>query len=145
MSAVGKEWIAVLIFFLCFVLFTIGEAVWLYRAGWSNIGKSLVLALTTNIFSFCIGFFIIFIVFGVVLALAWDGSLEKVPGQDYSIGAALIAAMLFPFFLLTLSKKLLLMLLKIQNGKRAWLFSITSSLLILTTSTVFPVLLLYVF
>jgi len=144
-SANGKEWLAVLIFFSSFIFFTLGETVWLERKGWSKIGKSLAFAFITNIFSFGFGFFVIFLVFGVVMAMAWDGSLQKIPAQNYTVGAALIAASLFPFILLALAKRLLLLLFKMSRGKAAWLFSFVSSFLVLAASVCFPILFLYFF
>jgi hypothetical protein len=145
MSGVTKEWLALLIFLLCFVLFTIGEAIWLNRKGWAGFGKGLAFSLATNFFSFVIGFFVVFVILGVILAMAWDGSIEKIPAQNFTLWAALIFAGLFPLILLTLAKRLLLALFKMQGGKLAWLFSIVSSIFILLVPIALPALFLYIF
>ncbi len=145
MSIVTKEWIAVLIFVLCFLGYSVGEAVWLKRKGWASLGRSLAFAAATNFFGYAIGFFVLFVVFGVVLAMAWDGSLNQFPLNDYGIAVVLILAVLFVPVLLALSKRLLLKLFKLQTGKSAWLFSILSAILILIFSIGLPILFLYVF
>jgi hypothetical protein len=137
------EWLTILIFFVCFTGLTFGEASWLNRRKWDTYGRSLAFSAATNIFSFGIGFFVLFVVFFIVLALAWDGTLNKVPGRDNTAVAALVLAALLPFVLLTLSKVLLLALMKMKKGKPAWLFSAASAAALLIVSTGLPVAFIY--
>jgi hypothetical protein len=39
----------------------------------------LLFAWLTNLVGFCIGFLVLFVSVGVTLALAWDGSMDKLP------------------------------------------------------------------
>ena len=144
MSAITKEWVIVLSFFLIFVGYTVVEAVWVNRKGWAGFGKSLVFAVLTNFIGYAVGFFVLFVIFGVILAMAWDGSIDKFPMKDYGLVAAMSFAVLFTPALLTVGKRLFLSLLKMQTGKSAWLYAVASSLLSLTLSVGVPIFLGYV-
>ena len=143
MSATLREWMIVWSFFLVIAGSTVAEAVWLNRKGWAGFGKSLGFSLITNVIGFSGGFFVLFVVFGVVLAMAWDGSLKNFPMKDYGLGATLILAVLFLPALLTVCKRFFLSILRMQTGKSAWLFSLASSVLSLTVSLGIPILLGY--
>jgi hypothetical protein len=145
MSGVTREWLALLIFLLCFFGFTIGETIWLNKKTQVGFGKSLAFAALTNFLGFSIGFFVVFVIVGVILAMAWDGSIEKFPLNDYGLVITLILATLFTPALLTLLKRLLFFIFKLQSGKTAWLFSIASSVLIFIVSLGLPVIFLYLF
>jgi hypothetical protein len=143
MSAIAREWIVILSFFLLFDGFIIGEAFWMNRKGWAGFGRSLGFSVLTNFIGYAIGFFVLFVVFGVFLAMSWDGSIEKFPMKNYGIGATLILAVLFTPALLTVCKRIFLPVLKIQISKSAWLYSLASSVLGLTMSVGIPILLGY--
>jgi len=143
MSGVAREWTVVWIFFVAVFGLTILEAFLISRKGWTGFGKSLAFSALTNFIGFAVGFLVLFVVFGVVLAMAWDGSLERFPLKDYGIGATLVFGVLFfPLFLM-LCKRLFLQIFKIQAGKPAWLFSLASSLVIFVISYGLPVFAAY--
>ncbi|HEX8370471.1 MAG TPA: hypothetical protein VF604_18135 [Pyrinomonadaceae bacterium] len=143
MSGVAKEWAVVLIFLVAVAGLTLLEAFWINRKGWTGFGRSLAFSVSTNFIGFAVGFFVMFVVFGVVLAMAWDGSIEKFPLKDYGIGAFLVCGVLFfPLFLM-LCKRLFLKLFKIQTGKTAWLFSLAAALAIFIISQGLPALAAY--
>jgi len=143
MSGVAKEWAVVLIFLLVAVGLTIFEAVLINRKGWTDFGKSLAFSVVTNLLGFTVGSFVVFVVLAVVLAMAWDGSLERFPLKDYGIGATLILGFLFfPLFLL-LCKRLFLRIFHIQAGKTAWVFSTASSFVIFIISYGLPIFAAY--
>jgi hypothetical protein len=142
-AAMTKEWIVFFSFFLFVVGFTVVEAVWLNNKGWARFGRSFGFSALTNFIGYAVGFFVLFVVFGVILAMAWDGSLKNFPLGDFGIWAVLILGALFTPALLTICKRAFLSILKIQNGKPAWLYSVASSLLGLTISLGVPILLGY--
>ena len=143
MSGAAREWTIVLIFFVAVFGLTILEAFLIKRKGWSGFGRALAFSVATNLIGFAVGSFVIFVVVGVVLAMAFDGSLEKFPLKDYGIGAFLIGGVLFfPLFLM-LCKRLFLTLFKIQTGKTAWLFSLASALAAFIISQGLPALAAY--
>jgi hypothetical protein len=134
MSGSVREWIIVLIFFVAVIGLTIFEAFLIKNKGWTNFARSLAFSALTNFIGFAVGWFVIFVVFGVVFAMAWDGSLEKFPLRDYGIGAFLVFGILFfPLFLM-LCKRLFLKLFKIQTGRAAWIFSLVSAFAMLIIS-----------
>lgn len=142
-AAIAKEWMVVLSFFLMIIGFTVVEAVWINNKGWARFGKSFGFSALTNFIGYAVGFFVFFVAFGVILAMAFDGSLKNFPMNDYGIVATLLLGVLFTPALLTICKRAFLSILKIQNGKPAWLYSIASSLLGLTISLGVPILLGY--
>lgn len=143
MSSTAREWLVVLIFLLFAFGLTFAEAFWLYKKNWANFGKSLAFAIAGNVTGFFVGLFVMFIVFGVILALAWDGSLEKIPFGDAGIIAAIVFGVLFFPVFLAFCKRLLLMLLKIQTGQAAWIFSFASAFLIVLLALGVPILVGY--
>lgn len=139
MSGAAKEWTVVLIFLCAVFGLTIFEAFLINRKGWAGFGRALGFSVLTNFIGFAVGFFVMFVVFGVVLAMAWDGSLERFPLHDYGVGAFLgFGVLFFPLFLM-LCKRLFLKLFKIQNGRAAWLFSLGAALSIFIISLGLPV------
>jgi hypothetical protein len=143
MSGAAKEWTVVLIFLVAVFGLTILEAFLINRKGWSGFGRALAFSVVTNLIGFAVGFFVIFVVFGVVLAMAWDGSIEKFPLKDFGIGAFLVFGILFFPAFLTLCKRLFLKLFNIQTGKTAWLFSLAAAISIFIISHGLPVFAAY--
>lgn len=143
MSSNTKEWLTVAVFFIGFFAFTIGETYWLSRIDPAKRGRFFAFAFVSNIFSVSVGFFVSFVIFGVLMALAWDGSLEKVSGGDAGIWAAVAVAAIFPVLLLTLAKRLLFRGLKLTDVPRPWLYSISASLLFFVVVIGLPFLFVY--
>lgn len=131
-----------LLFFLCFFGITIAEAFWIASRNDLPFGRTFLFSFSTNIFTVCIGFFVSFVIFGIILALAWDGSLEKVPGGDFTIWTAVTVAALFPVVLLIISKRVAAALFKLRLA-RPWPFSILSSLAFFLVTLGLPVLAVY--
>jgi hypothetical protein len=142
-SANLSEWLVLLSFLLLIAAVTVAEAAWLNRRGWASFGRSLGFSVLTNLIGFSVGCFVLFVIFAVVLMLAWDGSLQKVPGKDYTVTMALGLGVLFIPALLTVCKRVFLLILKIQTVKSAWLYSLMSSVLSLVVSIGIPILLGY--
>lgn len=140
MSSVALEWFSVFGFLLFAFGLTFVEAFWLSKKNWANFRKSLAFALTTNVIGFSVGLFVIFIVFLVIMMLAFDGSLQKMPLGDAGIIAAIAFGVLFFPVFLALCKRLFLRILKIQAGKAAWIFSFASSILLVILALGVPIL-----
>lgn len=143
MSGIKKEWIIFLSFFLLVIGVTVFEAVWISRKGRAGFGRALGFSVLTNFLGYTVGIFVVFVIVGVIFAMAWDGSIEKFPFKDYGLAAALIFAALFTPVLLTLCKRLFLSALNIQKGKSAWLYALASSVLSLVVSIGTPIILGY--
>jgi hypothetical protein len=142
MSGQSTEWLIVAIFFACFFAFTLAEAGWLSRHGSASYGKAFAFSFATNTFSISVGFFISFVIFAVLLALAWDGTLGQASPNDARIWAAVVAAALFPMVLLLLAKRLALRLFKMSVAS-PWVFSGIASLVFMVLVAGVPVLFLY--
>ena len=143
MSSNTKEWITVAVFFIGFFAFTFGEMYWLSRGDTAKRGRFFAFAFVSNIFSVSVGFFVSFIIFGVLMAMAWDGSLETIPSGDGGIWAAVAVAAIFPVLLLTLAKRLLFRGLKLTDVPRPWLYSIAASILFFLVVIGLPFLFVY--
>ena len=128
-SSVIKEYLVVLLYLVLLVAQGVVEAAWLKRNGWASWAKALLFSWLTNLVGFCIGFFLLFVSVGVTLALAWDGSINKLPFKGNEAGVLLVIVLLLLPTLLALIKRTMLALLKMQKGGRAWLFALLSSLM----------------
>lgn len=137
------EWAIIFVFFFLAFGFTFLEAYYVSKKGWTTFGKGFLFSLLTNVISFFVCFVVLFVVFGVALAMAWDGSVSKFPGGDYGLGAVLILALLFVPFFLTMCKWLFLRLMKIQKGLPAFAFSAISSILTVIVSVGVPSVITY--
>ena len=105
MSNVTKEYLIVLLYFLLLLAQAAGETVWLRRKGWLNGAKSALLVGVTDVIGFVVGFTVLFISVGITFALAWDGSLGKLPLEGGVIIPFLVLVLLFLPALLALLKR----------------------------------------
>ncbi|HKX84641.1 MAG TPA: hypothetical protein VJL58_10515 [Pyrinomonadaceae bacterium] len=138
MTSITKDWIVVILFALSFFVLTIAEITWLNRKGWTSTAKAIAFPVLTNLLSFGVGTIVFFVVFGVMFAMAWDGSIERAPGGDTSLWALTAFGVLFTPVFLILVKRSFLTFLKIETGS-PWLFSVVSSILFLTGSLGIPI------
>ena len=129
MSGSAREWLIVVAFFAGFFAFTLGEAAWMSKRIAGGFPRALLFSFTSNLLSVIIGFFVAAAIVGVILAMAWDGSLQTVPGNDAGTIAALIFAAVFPAVLLVLLKRLFLHLLKIGEIRAPLSYSFAASAL----------------
>ncbi len=143
MSANTVQWLVVAIFFICFFIFTIVETSWLNKKNGVPYGKAFTFSFATNIFCVTIGFFVSFIIFGILLALAWDDTLNQLSGNDWRIWTAALIGAFFPLIVLMLAKRLGLRLGKIGSVGRPWLYSAVSSVIFLLFVFSVPVLFAY--
>ena len=143
MSPVAREWLAVVLFIVCFAGLSAGESLWLKRVQWTSFGKALAFSFSTNFFGFCIGLFTSFVILSIILAMAWDGSLNEVPGHDSTLWSAMVAALLITPVLLIVIKRFVLWFTRIRTGLSAWVFSFFVSILIFVATLGLPVAVLY--
>ena len=128
MSGAAKEWLIVLIFFAAFFAYTFAEAAWINKRTAATYGRSLFFTFTTNLIVITVGFVISFVTLGVILAMAWDGSLQNVGLGDTTIWTALAIALLFPVLLLFAVKRIFIAVMKFE-GISSWRYSAISSVL----------------
>jgi hypothetical protein len=140
---VGINIVIVAIFFACLFGFSFAEAAWLNKKNLIQYGKAFAFSFTTNIFSITIGFFFSLLIFFVLLALAWDGTLNQISGNDWRIWGAVVVALLLPVVLLILVKRLGLRLFKMGSVGSPWLFSAAASVIFMLFATSIPVLFLF--
>lgn len=130
MSSTNKEWLVILLYFVLLIIEGVCEAAWLHRKSWASWPRALLFSWLTNLIGWCIGFSVVFVIVGVILALAWDGSMERLPFKGNEAGVALVLVGLFLPTLLILIKRAFLALLKIQRGRSAWRFAVITSLIV---------------
>ncbi|MBK9153914.1 MAG: hypothetical protein IPM25_06800 [Chloracidobacterium sp.] len=143
MSANTLEWLVVAIFFACFFAYTFLETGWLNKKNGIPFGRALAFSFATNILCISVGFFISFIIFGVLLALAWDGTLGQVDGNDWRIWAASLTGAFAPLLLLIVAKRVGLRLIGPNDLGLPWLYSAASSVIFLLFVVSVPVLFAY--
>jgi len=125
---VTREYLVILFYWILLIVDGVLEAIWLRNRKGIGLVKSLVFSLLTNLIGFSIGFCILFVSVGVTLALAWDGSMERLPFKGNEAGVLLILVLLFLPTLLMVIKRVGLIFLKTAN-RAAWIFSLLSSLM----------------
>lgn len=143
MSANTLEWLVVAIFFACFFAYTFLETGWLNKKNGIPFGRALAFSFATNILCISVGFFISFIIFGVLLALAWDGTLGQVDGNDWRIWAASLTGPFAPLLLLIVAKRVGLRFIGPNDLGLPWLYSAASSVIFLLFVVSVPVLFAY--
>ncbi|MBV9957014.1 MAG: hypothetical protein JO360_01280 [Acidobacteria bacterium] len=144
-KSTAQEWIVFLSFFLVIAVYTFAEAYWLSRKGGATFARTFGFSVLTNLIGYSVGFFVLFIVLGVLLAMAWDGSIQKFPLHDTGLVIALVFGFLSAPVLLTLCKRAFLAIFKIRTSGSAWLFALSSSFLGVIASLGAPILLVYLF
>lgn len=143
MSANTLEWLVVAIFFACFFVYTFLETGWLNKKNGVPFGRAFAFSIATNILCISVGFFISFIIFGVLLALAWDGTLGQVDGNDWRIWAASLTGAFAPLVLLIIAKRVGLKLIGPGAVGQPLLFSTASAVIFLLFVVSVPVLFAY--
>ena len=126
-ATVAREYLVVLFYWILLIGDGIAEAAWLRKRNWTSWPRALLFSLLTNLLGHCVGFFVLFVSVGVTLALAWDGSMEKLPFKGNEAGVLLLFVILFLPTVLMLIKRVGLIFFKTSN-KQAWLFALVSSL-----------------
>ena len=123
-----REYLVVFFYWALLIVDGIVEAGWLRKKNWTTRGKAILFSLVTNLIGFCIGSFVLLLSVGVTFALAWDGSMQKLPFQGNEAGVLLVVVVLFLPILLMLIKRVGLVFFNTPN-RRAWKFGLVSSLI----------------
>jgi hypothetical protein len=144
MSANAIQWIVVLVYFLLFWGFTVAEARWLKIRGWAPFQRSFAFAIASNLFGFFSGSSIVFLVILGLFMLTYE-PMTNPRGNEMILWVGVVLVFIIPPLLLTLVKRLLLKLFKMESGHPAWVFSMVSSALIVFGSVIVPTALLYVY
>ena len=144
MSGSGKEWIFVVVFFAAFITVTLAELYWLSERKAVPIRRAMIVVFSSNFLTITLGFLVSFIVFGVLLAAAWDANTDM-PGGQTVTWAAFIAALLFPLLLLIGTKRGLLSMLRVDQISSPLSYSLLSSLIFFAAAIGLPVLFLFIF
>jgi hypothetical protein len=129
MTGVSKDWLVVLAFFVAFFAFTAAETMWINRRASDAFPRSLFVAFGSNIFAVTVGYFVTFLIVGVVFAVVWDESIDNIPAPNAFLWIAISAAALFPILLLGLMKRLLVRAAKLEQIDRPWLYSFLAAFL----------------
>jgi len=138
MNAQVAQWLVVVLFFTCFFAFTAGEISWLNRHRGIEVRKALAFSIASNIICITIGFSVSLMIAFAILAMAWDGSLQNVPGGNVTISAAVIFAIFSPIALLTIAKFFLLKLFKFDSIHSKLKYAVLASLLFFVIVSLIP-------
>jgi len=141
---VTRERIIVLLFFVGFFGFTVGEMLWLHRAKAVTAGRAFAFSFASNIFCITVGFFVSMAVFGVMLAVTLDNSVGNIGIGEATFWGAIIVAALFPLAILTLAKFFLLKMFRIATIENHFLYSLAASGIFFLAVTVLPGLFGYI-
>jgi hypothetical protein len=141
MSGVSQDWIFVAVFFGAFAAVTAGEIYWLASKLQVPPRKALTTVFLSNFATITLGFFVTFIIFGILLAVAWDENTEMA-GGNAGTWVAFIAALSFPFLLMAAIRRLLIGGLKIEQISRPLPYAIISTIIFFAIVCGLPAILL---
>lgn len=144
MSANVIQWIVVLVYVLLFWGFTVGEAYWLKQREWATFQKSLAFAIASNLFGFFAGTSVVIVIILILLMLTFE-PIRNPRSNEMVMWTGVALVFVIPPVLLTLVKRLLLKLFKLETGRPAWVFSMVSSVLIVFGSVLVPSVFLYIY
>lgn len=125
MTGVSQDWIFVAVFFGAFLVVTAGEIYWLTSKLQVPMKKALTTVLLSNFGTITLGFFVTFVIFGVLLALT---SAENAGVSTTGTWLAFIAALAFPFLLMAGVRRVLIGGLRIEQIARPLLYALLSTL-----------------
>ncbi|MEQ1762890.1 MAG: hypothetical protein ABL984_07090 [Pyrinomonadaceae bacterium] len=128
MSGVSKDWIFVAVFFGAFIAVTVGEIVWLGRKLNVPMKKALTVVFLPNFLTITLGFFVTFVIFGILFAVAWDQNTHM-PGGEAGMWVALVVAFGFPFLLMAAIRRLLIGGLRIEQIARPLPYALISTII----------------
>ena len=126
MSGPSQDGILLAVFFVAFVAVTAAEIYWLAQKRAVPIKKALTTVFLSNFLTITLGFFVSFIIFGLVLATSSDGNAEMSAGRGGTWGA-FIAALGFPFLLMAATRRLLIGGLRIEQIDRPLIYAVVST------------------
>jgi hypothetical protein len=144
MSSTAVEWIIVLVAVLLFAAAVGAEILWLSKQGWASTGKAALFVLLTDLVSFGIGSFLVFVLTLVAFMLVMGPAGRGGSSSDGVYVAIVIAGSLIPPLIFFFFKRIMLGALSIRTGRSAWLYSLAVSLLFLVVVIIPPPALFYI-
>ncbi len=139
MSGGSQDWIFVAVFFGAFAAVTLGEIYWLISSRYVPTTKVLTLVFLSNFATITLGFFVTFIIFGLLLAFA-DGENGGVGSGGTTI--AFIAALGFPFLLMAAIRRLLIGGMRISQISKPLPYSLLSTVIFFSVAFGLPAIFL---
>ena len=141
MSGVSQDWIFVAVFFGAFIAVTAGEVYWLAGKLQVPVKKALTAVFLPNFATITLGFFVTFIIFGILFAVAWDENTHM-PGGEAGMWIALAIAFGFPFLLMASIRRLLIAGMRIEQISRPLPYAIISTIIFFAAVCGLPALFL---
>lgn len=126
MTGVSQDSIFVAVFFGAFLAVTAGEIYWLTSKLQVPMKKALTIVLLSNFGTITLGFFVTFIIFGLLLAFT---SAENAGIGTAGTWLAFAAALAFPFLLMAGVRRLLIGGMRIEQIASPLLYAILSTLI----------------
>lgn len=128
MTGASQDWIFIAAFFGAFAAVTAGEVFWLIRKLDVPAKKALIAVLLPNFLTITLGFFVSFIIFGILLAMTASDNTELLIGGA-PMWPAFIAALAFPLILMVLARRILIGGLRVEQIESPLTYSIISTLI----------------
>jgi magnesium-transporting ATPase (P-type) len=145
MTGVSKDWLVVIVFFVGFFVFTTLETMWIARRTSAGFPRSLFVSFSSNVFAITVGYFVSFLIMGVVFAVVWDESIDQIPSPNAFLWAAVSAAIIFPILLSALIRRLLLKVAKLDAIPLPWSYSFAVAIIFNIGVIIIPALFAYFF
>lgn len=137
------EWIALSILIVLLFAGITGEVIWLVRKGLANKAQALAYVLTADLVGLGLGGLVISVVLLLVFMMVMGPAGRGSSAPESAYWAAISTAILLPLMLLVLSKRIFLAIMKIGHGDRPWTYSVVSSIFLVATVLVPPLVLYY--
>jgi len=125
MTGLSQDSIFVAVFFGAFLVVTAGEIYWLTSKLQVPMKKALTIVLLSNFGTITLGFFVTFVIFGLLLALTTENAVVGGTGTRL----AFIAALAFPFLLMAGIRRLLIGGLRIEQIARPLPYAILATVI----------------
>jgi len=142
MSSESQQSLFIVLFFLGFFAFTIGESFWLNKKKGVTPGRAFGFSFASNIFTITVGLFLSAVVFVALVAMSRGESLEVTP-DNTMVAAAFVLSVVIPVGVLVLAKWLLLRFLKITSVERPFVYSLLASVAFFFSVSILPFLVEY--
>ena len=139
MSGASQDWIFVAVFFGAFAAVTGGEIYWLISSLNVPVKKALTTVFLSNFATITLGFFVTFIIFGLLLAFAVEKNAGVGIGGTWPV---FVAALAFPFLLMVAIRRLLISGMRIEQISRPLPYAVLSTIVFFAAVVIVPVLLL---
>ncbi len=139
MTGVSQDGIFVAVFFGAFFLVTAGEIYWLTSKLQVPMKKALTTVLLSNFGTITLGFFVTFVIFGLLLAFT---SAENAGVGTAGTWLAFVASLAFPFLLMASVRRLLIGGQRVEQIERPLQYAILSTLIFFAAVFGIPAILL---